>query len=432
MVSLKKSLLMCLSGILFVAMTVVSVPFWQSLTSRPVYAQEGQSPAALCEAAIPTISEPETRQFDQPETVLEAEIDYRAIFCTGNGAIYIDLFEDLTPLTVNSFVFLAQSGYYNNSTFHRVIADFMAQGGDPVGNPAGTGGPGYEFQDEFLPFLKFDRPGYLAMANAGPATNGSQFFITRVPTPHLNGAHTIFGQVLEGQSVVDTMTDTDAGGTETLNTVLIITDPTQVATEAEAPQSLSQEVVFERIAGYIPTEMATETGFANIAEVTLLKDVETTLESYEGDTQEQFRALFDQYNFSYEADSFWQLNDCSIDSQVLGFGWRVTDWQSSANAISVVIESTDTWVAGQAAEGFALIEFSPTVPDGFVPGGMYTSNLVFFKETSFCDKDAVQVRYIWAQGRYTLTFEAIILGGLVPTEELPSVMVNLVTGILQL
>jgi cyclophilin family peptidyl-prolyl cis-trans isomerase len=112
----------------------------------------------------------------------------------------IELFADKTPKTVNNFVFLAREGYYDEVIFHRVIADFMVQGGDPTGT--GRGGPGYKFEDEFVPSLKHDKQGVLSMANAGPATNGSQFFITHGPTPHLNGKHTVFGQVVEGLDVL--------------------------------------------------------------------------------------------------------------------------------------------------------------------------------------------------------------------------------------
>ncbi len=120
---------------------------------------------------------------------------------TSKGAIKIDLFPDKAPLTVANFLNLATRKFYDGLTFHRVIANFMIQGGDPKGT--GSGGPGYKFKDECVPELKFDKPGYLAMANAGPSTNGSQFFITHVPTPHLNGKHTIFGVVKEGQDVVN-------------------------------------------------------------------------------------------------------------------------------------------------------------------------------------------------------------------------------------
>jgi peptidyl-prolyl cis-trans isomerase B (cyclophilin B) len=113
---------------------------------------------------------------------------------TNKGDIRLNLFADKTPVTVASFVNLAQHGFYDGLKFHRVIADFMIQGGCPRGT--GTGGPGYSFNDECVPELKHDRPGVLSMANAGPNTNGSQFFITHVPTPWLNGKHTVFGAVV--------------------------------------------------------------------------------------------------------------------------------------------------------------------------------------------------------------------------------------------
>jgi peptidyl-prolyl cis-trans isomerase B (cyclophilin B) len=122
---------------------------------------------------------------------------------TSRGSIHLTLLADQTPVTCANFLNLAQRGYYNGLKFHRVIADFMVQGGCPQG--IGSGGPGYKFEDECLPALKFDRAGLLAMANSGPRTNGSQFFITHVPTAWLNGKHTIFGTVTQGQDIVDTI-----------------------------------------------------------------------------------------------------------------------------------------------------------------------------------------------------------------------------------
>lgn len=122
------------------------------------------------------------------------------------GEIVIELFADQAPVTVNNFVFLAREGFYDGTTFHRVLDGFMAQGGDPTGT--GAGGPGYSFEDEFSD-LAFDEEGLLAMANSGPNTNGSQFFITYAPTPHLTGLHTIFGRVIEGMDVVNGLTDRD-------------------------------------------------------------------------------------------------------------------------------------------------------------------------------------------------------------------------------
>ena len=122
----------------------------------------------------------------------------KAIIDTTKGAINIDLFYDKTPLTVSNFVNLSNRGYYNNLTFHRVIDDFMIQGGCPIGT--GTGGPGYQFSDEFDPSLKHDRPGILSMANSGPGTNGSQFFITHLETPWLDNNHAVFGCVSDDSS----------------------------------------------------------------------------------------------------------------------------------------------------------------------------------------------------------------------------------------
>ncbi len=128
-------------------------------------------------------------------------------FDTTKGKIVLKLTPDLTPVTVGNFVNLVQRGYYDGLTFHRVIPDFMIQGGDPSGN--GTGGPGYKFADEFVPSLKHDGPGVLSMANAGPGTNGSQFFITHVATPWLDGKHTVFGRVVTGQDVVNAIQQGD-------------------------------------------------------------------------------------------------------------------------------------------------------------------------------------------------------------------------------
>jgi peptidyl-prolyl cis-trans isomerase B (cyclophilin B) len=127
----------------------------------------------------------------------------KATFETSKGNIRTKLFPELAPLTVMNFVNLAQRGYYDGLKFHRVIADFMIQGGCPLGT--GTGDPGYKFKDECTPKLKHDAPGKLSMANAGPNSNGSQFFITHVPTPWLDGKHTIFGEVIDAQdqAVVD-------------------------------------------------------------------------------------------------------------------------------------------------------------------------------------------------------------------------------------
>jgi peptidyl-prolyl cis-trans isomerase B (cyclophilin B) len=137
------------------------------------------------------------------EFEMESKSELTAVIDTGKGKIRLKLFADKVPVTVANFVNLAQRGYYEGLTFHRVIANFMIQGGCPHGD--GRGGPGYQFQDECIPELRHDRPGVLSMANAGPNTNGSQFFVTHVPTPWLDGKHTVFGSVVgdEDQGVVN-------------------------------------------------------------------------------------------------------------------------------------------------------------------------------------------------------------------------------------
>ena len=128
---------------------------------------------------------------------------------TNKGIIKLKLFYKQTPITVSNFVNLSKKGYYDNLSFHRVIDDFMVQGGCPLGT--GTGGPGYNFQDEFHDELKHDKPGILSMANAGPGTNGSQFFITHIETPWLDNNHTVFGEVLsnEDQEIVNSIVQGD-------------------------------------------------------------------------------------------------------------------------------------------------------------------------------------------------------------------------------
>ncbi len=138
---------------------------------------------------------------------LSPDTDYFATFHTEKGDVRVRLFAEEAPETVNNFVFLAREGYFDGTTFHRVIGDFMAQGGDPTGT--GTGGPGYHIRDEFHPELKHDKPGVLSMANAGPNTGGSQFFITYTPTPWLDGRHAVFGEVVEGMETVTSLRERD-------------------------------------------------------------------------------------------------------------------------------------------------------------------------------------------------------------------------------
>ncbi len=142
-----------------------------------------------------------------PAMQIDPSKSYQATMETNKGTIELELFAQYAPKTVNNFVFLAREGYYDGVSFHRVISNFMIQGGDPTGT--GRGGPGYRFEDEFAGNPMKHGTGSLSMANAGPGTNGSQFFITHAPQPHLDGRHTVFGQVTQGQDVVNAIRQGD-------------------------------------------------------------------------------------------------------------------------------------------------------------------------------------------------------------------------------
>ena len=144
-----------------------------------------------------------------PSGELDKEKSYSATFKTVRGDFEVQLYADVVPLTVENFVNLANAGFYNGTTFHRVIPGFMTQGGDPTGT--GSGGPGYRFGDEFHKSLRHDSAGILSMANAGPNTNGSQFFITHGPTPHLDSVHSVFGKVVKGMDIMLSLRERDPG-----------------------------------------------------------------------------------------------------------------------------------------------------------------------------------------------------------------------------
>jgi cyclophilin family peptidyl-prolyl cis-trans isomerase len=188
--------------LLFIAACGPAQPPATGPTAEP--ALQATTPAQLPPA--PAVSNGQQWSSPPPLTIDPNRV-YRATFRTEKGDIVTELFANRAPVTVNNLVFLAREGFYDNTTFHRVLDDFMAQGGDPTGT--GMGGPGYRFEDEIIANLTFDEPGLLAMANSGPATNGSQFFITMAPTPWLDGRHTIFGKVIEGMDVLDSLTRRD-------------------------------------------------------------------------------------------------------------------------------------------------------------------------------------------------------------------------------
>jgi len=161
-----------------------------------------------------------------PPMVIDPKKKYSATLVTPLGDIVVELFADKAPKTVNNFVFLAREGYYDGVTFHRVIKDFMAQGGDPSGS--GRGGPGYMFADEFHKDLRHSGPGILSMANAGLGTNGSQFFITFAATPHLDNRHTVFGKVVKGMDVVLKIPERDPQTARTPGVAMTRVDITEV------------------------------------------------------------------------------------------------------------------------------------------------------------------------------------------------------------
>lgn len=190
-------IIMAVAAVLIVVVLVVLVSqLFRSSESEEV-GDNGERPLAAIEPV-----QRDGYYSEYPPMVIDDGKSYEAVFrMEEGGEMRIRLFAEEAPRTVNNFVYLARQGFYDGVTFHRVIPDFMAQGGDPSG--LGTGGPGYAFEDETDNGLTFDRPGLLAMANSGADTNGSQFFITFVPTPHLNGAHTIFGELTEGEDVLN-------------------------------------------------------------------------------------------------------------------------------------------------------------------------------------------------------------------------------------
>lgn len=329
------------------------LPVLLLLLTSAAFAQEDLSgtPEEICAAATPAPT-PEVRQFTAPEQVLEAGIDYRAIFCTGAGAIYVDLFEKYAPVTVNNFVFLAQQGYYNNSVFHRVIENFMAQGGDPTGDPVGTGGPGYQFEDEFVGFLVFDRPGLLAMANAGPGTNGSQFFLTTAITNWLNYRHTIFGDVLEGYDnllsieIRDPQTATTPG--TTLDTIVIITKPENVETTfTEEIPRFSAEDIYNSLrqltdpASFPPDLIAPE-------ETNGILTTEALVGRLPADMQETAAEYLTEYGHEFRVSVSVINQACNPQYGFTGLGYSVDAFaDADAAAAAIADERLDEIMASQ-------------------------------------------------------------------------------------
>lgn len=377
------------------------------LTASAASAQtDAQTPEEICAAAVPA-ADPATREFSQAEQVLESGVDYYAIFCTGAGPVYIDLLETDTPITVNNFVFLAQNGYYNNTNFHRVIANFMAQGGDPTN--LGTGGPNYRFQDEFVPTLRFDGPGKLAMANAGPGTNGSQFFITTAPTTHLNDLHTIFGLVLSGQANVENIELRDPSTASTpgtaLNTVIIITDPSTVTLpEVAAPEKADVVAAFNEVSTIITPD---------IAEV--LENIQTEQETAdviaaapEG-VREALTTLLEDNNHQYRITSTVNNKACDLEGvQFISATYSLDSFASRDDATAAINDPAMAQIY---------------VDSGFVSSPSENLSQPYFTTTvTACDQQATRAVTYYQRGSFIATAEIVIPAGAQGSEQLDRVL----------
>ncbi|GAB4576103.1 MAG: hypothetical protein Kow0077_30930 [Anaerolineae bacterium] len=395
-----------LNAFLVAILLVTSLAF-----SAPVVvtAQDGPpTPHDLCAAATPADT-PDTLAFDQPEDVLEDGVDYLAVFCTTAGPILIDLFEEQTPITVNNFVFLARQGYYNNTNFHRVIPDFMAQGGDPTNT--GSGGPGYQFEDEIVESLTFDRPGLLAMANAGPGTNGSQFFITTVPTDWLNGNHTIFGEVLAGQNNVLSIRNRDPQqalepGT-LLETVLIIEGRENVAIEEEtltlagledaeaAMETLDRYVttILDRfgaafqdpLSGYFTLNADLSGVMDTAAAAALIEGAQTTALDY-----------FASHGHLYSLSAVYTSTECDLEGlPIAATSYRLDAYPTVEDAAAALADPVLTEL--QIAQGYELYE-----TDLPLPYNVYT------RAQTDCDQETVAARAFVQRGRFVTMQEVVV------------------------
>ena len=373
-----------------------------------VAAEDAPTPRELCDAAEP--GELTKMQFAEAETVLEPNIDYRAILCTSAGAVYVDLYEAFTPITVNNFVFLAGQGYYDSTTFHRVIPDFMAQGGDPTGT--GRGGPGYQFIDEPIGFLTFDRPGLLAMANAGPGTNGGQFFITTVPTPHLNYKHTIFGDVLVGQDVVRSIRERDPSAAsdpgESLNTVLIITNPDEVDNSDVvdlAPATQAQvTAAFEAFAGALPPALALDDVLSGYFSTEAL-----AASAVAEDLQDGFALFAADHGRQYRQRAQLDNADCDPSVYFSSLGFWVDAFADAASARA-------------AAEDAFMLQWleSYGYQRDAANGNVYRLN------ATTCDGEAGAHLLSWiARGRFLLTIDVLVAESILERAPADSVLSNL-------
>lgn len=384
---MKKLVVMLLVGLLI-------VPFMS-------HAQESDrlTPDEICASATPA-PEPTTREFTAPEQVLEVGVDYSAVLCTESGAVYVDLFETLAPQTVNSFVFLAQNGFYNNTTFHRVLQDFMAQGGDPTGT--GSGGPGYTVVDEYVAYMTFDRTGLLATANSNNRdagrvnTNGSQFFITTVVTDWLNYNHTIFGEVLSGQDIVtslrlrDPQTDTAPGAA--LNTVVIITDRSSVISGYEPPVPATEADFEAVIANFEPLDNVEVDG-----DFTGVFSAEETVALMAEDVQADATASLADNNFLFSASIRHENVACDLTSlPITSVRELVLVFASKADAVAVL--TSESFINTFMTEGNA--DFTESASN-------YYALPIYSWNVTACNVPAIQSRTVRQLGRMLIISENV-------------------------
>jgi cyclophilin family peptidyl-prolyl cis-trans isomerase len=355
------------------------------------FAQDARTPTALCESAVPAAVEPETRSYTQPEPVLEPNVDYHAIFCTEAGAVYIDLLEESAPETVNNFIFLTQNNYYNNTTFHRVIADFMVQGGDPTAT--GTGSPGYQFGDEFVGYWTFDVAGLLAMANAGPGTNGSQFFITTVPTPHLDFLHTIFGVVVDGQSNVEGIRLRDPASDSTpgtlLQTVVIVTDPASVQTDYVTPEAATEDEVAAALASI--GELLPEGLLAIDEAASGLLDIDQVVAAAPESVQVALRDTLTANHHQYRATNTVMNPSCDVESvEFISASYTLDAFDTREDAAAVLASG----ILGQVAEAQGLTA---------IPSENLSAPYYYTLEVTECETQVLHTVTHWQRGRFVIT-----------------------------
>jgi cyclophilin family peptidyl-prolyl cis-trans isomerase len=359
----------------------------------------GQTPTQICQSNTPATN-PANRTYSAAESVLQPGVDYRAVFCTSAGAIYVDLFENLTPITVNSFVFLAQQGYYNNTIFHRVIQDFMAQGGDPEGT--GSGGPGYQFQEEFVGFLHYDRPGWLAMARTSqPGTNGSQFFITTAAYPSLDYQYTLFGEVLEGQANVNSIQIRDPQITTapatTLDTVVIITDPSTVSTTYVAPNPATADQVVTALRALATDPQVIEAALTlDVSNPLLAADVQTSAPEA---IREGYGTFFETHNFDYRVTAILSNQTCNMETI----------------PFMTMSYTIDAFASVEDAEAAFNDPFLQTVPGALgypnvsTPAGL--GGTMYSNATTACNSNADTAMTFYRYGRYIVSAQVTVPQG---------------------